>query len=560
MQTAQNMSGSTTVSTPPPGAGSAATNTTTPANASAASAPPAFVPDAAQMRKAQVALMRFGLGPKRGQFSDFVSSSDPDIARKLCLAELNDYAEYIRKKARYDQQARTGNVFTGSKLSNARLAEFGAGIVPVDPVSRQELTYQFCGHSSISTDKGSVVLTGELLHRYDMGLRPKLGFVERLVMFWSNHFSMYRDKAAGLMAQLGHYERTVIRRHVLGNFSDMLVETIKHSAMLMYLDNANSGGFSRETIQGSDGSPLERVKLANQNLAREILELHTMGTGNQFGQRIAFTQDDVLALSMMLTGWNVDFRGHNRGKEPNWAANFPTFAQSVFNESMHHEGSYTLMGRTFSARGQQKTIDALLWLASLNSTSIHLCTKLLRHFVTSDPTRAMVLRLNHVFQTSGGNLLAVSKALLNMQEAWDTPLERIRPPALWMVSMTRALGMSAEEFVDLESVDKWQWERRLLPLRNATWSCITPDGFPEKESAWVDPNAMRVRTSLAAQILLDARSHREARPELSPIATADELYGTTLPWVARPWLDRGDRYSNNQTISAMFLSPDFMTR
>ena len=287
MQTAQNMSGSTTVSTPPPGAGSAATNTTTPANASAASAPPAFVPDAAQMRKAQVALMRFGLGPKTGTFGEFVSSTDPDIARKLCHAELDDYAEYISKKDRYDQQARTGSTFSGSKLSQARLAEFGAGVIAqsVGPRTASgsprpvELTFDYCRSCLRKTELQNTVLNGEYVYRYDMLFRPKLGFVQRLVLFWSNHFSISREKGPGTGSFVGHYERSVIRKHVLGRFSDMLVETMMHPAMRNYLDNAGSGGFSAPT-----GTPPTRRPLANQNLAREILELHTMGRGNQYGR------------------------------------------------------------------------------------------------------------------------------------------------------------------------------------------------------------------------------------------------------------------------------------
>jgi len=188
--------------TPAATGGSVATGTapatTTPAGARATTTPAAFVPSAAQVRKAQVALMRFGLGPKAGTFNEFVSSTDPDIARKLCRAEIDDYAEYIRRKDAYDLQARTGRAFNGSTLTNDRLAEFGAGIVLCHQHytdGRQEHTYRNCCQNGVTTLGSGGTMNAEIAHRIAMGLKPKVGYVERLVRFWANHFSIYKGKS-----------------------------------------------------------------------------------------------------------------------------------------------------------------------------------------------------------------------------------------------------------------------------------------------------------------------------------------------------------------------------
>ena len=473
------------------------------ANAASGQAARPVTPASEQVKQnARVAMFRFGLGPKPGLYNELISSNDPKAAYRRCRDELN-HPERV-------YTLRTGKT--------------------------EAQDYQECCFASGNDLRASQILQEEIAYRYRQHMSADVGFVERLVLFWSNHFSMYREKSVPVKATIGHFERTVIRKHVLGKFSDMLVAAISHPAMIGSLDNDNSAKTS-----------------PNENLAREILELHTVGTHMIGGGQI-YDQDSVLALAKMLTGWNINYPFVRKSSGPGYTQ-APGYGEFKFFPLRHEESAQTLFPntkyvKTYSQSGQGKLIAALKDLAVSQFTTLRLSAKLIRHFVTDTPTLDMIYRLNHIFWYYKGDLKQVAVALLGMAEAWSTPLDRIQPPNLWFISMARSLGYGASEFT---AADSFGWLNRVSWLNNEVWGRFTPDGYPDKDKDWVHPNAMRVRVQVAAQVLLD-RHHKRGTP------TPDQLKQTTLPWV--PADTSLSRTSNGELkmLADMFLSPEFMSR
>jgi len=228
----------------------------------------------------------------------------------------------------------------------------------------------------------------------------EIGFVERLVMFWSNHFSMSVSKTETIRGTIGQWERDVVRRHVLGHFTDMRRGTIEHPAMIAYLDNDISIG-PNSPVGQSWGAGY------NENLAREILELHTVGNGGGYSEK------DVTAFAKMLTGWS-----YVRGWESDggWNGGTPeNRGRFIYRPDWHEPGEFTLMGKTYPALGKRQVERALEYLAMHPATAEHLAFKLVRHFITDEPTAAMVNPLKQKFLQTGGNLRAVAMALIDLR-------------------------------------------------------------------------------------------------------------------------------------------------
>jgi uncharacterized protein (DUF1800 family) len=465
------------------------TSTTDPFKGAARSLTPA--------QRASVAAFRFGLGPKPGTLERL--SVSPSAAFEACWNEL----------------------------SNPR-----AALITVPRTPEQDL--EKCCSAGGVQQTSAFLSYEELGVRYAKHLEPDVGFVERLVLFWANHFSIHGGKSVAVRATLGHFERTVIRRHVLGSFPDMLKAAISHPCMVGYLDNHSS-----------------RKGAVNENLAREILELYTVGTSKRYrGRSWGYTQADVEAMAGMLTGWSINFDLAEKSKEQG-----NRYGQFLFRQNWHDERSYVLMGQSFGGGGQAKGFDALQWLATHSFTAQNIAYKLLRHFVCDDPPDAMVNELRHIFWFHKGNLLEVAKYLLRMEAVWTAPL-RLRPPHLWVVAQARAMGFGPEDFGTLPTQVENFWQNRLRALNNAAWNWLTPDGYPDNDAEWLDPDAMRMRVLVANQLLGDAESRGRKLP------AADVLRQQVLPGSSRVTSLSGVPASlhNRAAIADLFLSSEFMTR
>ena len=247
--------------------------------------------------------------------------------------------------------------------------------------------------------------------RYQRALRARFmtavetdtPFHERLVHFWSNHFTVSAAKPAA-MAMPPSFERDAVRPYVVGKFGDMLVASAKHPAMLFYLDNFLSLGPNSALGKGQGvipdlGPVLGRPDGLNENYAREVLELHTLGVSG------GYDQTDVVALANILTGW-----GFPKGRR----GGFDGSEQSLFNENAHEPGAKTMFGQTFDQIGEAQGEAALRYLALRPETANHLATKLARHFIGDDPPNSLIEALARVYLSSSGDLGEMARILVEI--------------------------------------------------------------------------------------------------------------------------------------------------
>jgi uncharacterized protein (DUF1800 family) len=343
--------------------------------------------------------------------------------------------------------------------------------------------------------------------------------VERLVWFWSNHFCISADKGP-TRPLCGAYEREAIRPHVLGKFSDMLVAAETHPAMLLYLDNARSIG--PDSFTG-----VRRSKGLNENLAREIMELHTLGV------RTGYTQNDVTNFAKVITGWTIvpPRLDPDRGGEF-W-----------FNPRMHEPGGQTVIGKIYPDDGFEQGRKVLEALAHHPATATHIATKLARHFVADEPPVVLVEKLSKRFRDSGGDLMAVTKTLVTAPESWQTPRSKLKKPGEWAMAAMRASGLAVHDV------------RRIVNTQNLLgeplWRPPAPKGFSDDSAAWLD--GMAERLDIANQIGRIVGNHGQEPDEmldaaLGPLASA-ETRATVRLAESRP-----------QALALLLMAPEFQRR
>src|SRR6266550_175292 len=327
----------------------------------------------------------------------------------------------------------------------------------------------------------------EALARMQRAVIADCGFGERLVVFWSNHFCISANKGGLARMWAGSFEREAIRPFVLGRFADMLRAVEQHPAMLFFLDNQQSlGPDSRAGINRNRG--------LNENLAREIMELHSLGVNG------GYSQDDVTSLARIITGWT--FAGRQ--------AQLGTPGGFVFNANAHQPGPQLLLGKTYDNNGVAQGEAALADIARHPSTAKFIATKFARHFVADDPPPALVGRLQDVFSKSDGDLKALTLALLDSDEAWQAPLTKVRSPYEFLVAMGRLLGRIPD--------DPGSYLGSLNLLGQPLWSPSGPNGFADTNAAWAAPEGMKLRLDISAQLASRAADKIDPRDLLELVA------------------------------------------
>lgn len=295
-------------------------------------------------------------------------------------------------------------------------------------------------------------------------------FAERLVRFWGNHFavSMQSEQLVGHVA--GAYEREAIRPHVFGRFEDMVLATSMHPAMLIYLDQVRSIG-PNSKAGSRNGRGL------NENYARELMELHTLGVDG------GYTQTDVEQLALMLTGWTVGgvFRGQSNNKPQPF----------MFLDRVHEPGAKTLLNRRFAEAGVEEGRRAISMLCQHPATATFIATKLVRHFVADQPHPLDVDYIARVFARSNGDLRAVSLALIDLDGALHGEQRKFRTPQEFLIAAARALGLKT---LDRKAV------RTLQSMRHVPWSPSSPAGYGDTIVDWADPDSLLRRADLAQQL------------------------------------------------------------
>lgn len=323
-------------------------------------------------------------------------------------------------------------------------------------------------------------------------------FRERLVAFWSDHFtvSVARREVLGMA---GAYERDVIRAHLDGSFEDLLLASTRHPAMLTYLDNLQSVGPDAPAGQ-------RRGMGRNENLARELLELHTLGVDG------GYDQADVQALADLLTGWSLELDGGLAARMTMaMGGDLALSGRFGFHAHRHQPGPKTLLGRTYP-EGEAGGVAALRDLARHPATARHVATRLARHFVADDPPEAAVVALTEAFRRSDGHLPTVHAALVDLDAAWEVPRAKIRSPRDLVLATARAVERPHEGEAMRDA---------LHAMGMAPWSAPSPKGFADRAEAWTGPAQVLQRMTWLEQVA-DHVGARDALPR------AEALYADTL--------------------------------
>jgi uncharacterized protein (DUF1800 family) len=363
--------------------------------------------------------------------------------------------------------------------------------------------------------------------RAGSALQTRAPFVERLVHFWSNHFAVSVDKLL-IVGMAGGFEADAIRPHVLGRFEDLLLAVVRHPAMLLYLDQAQSiGPGSLAGMRAAERQ--QRRRGLNENLAREILELHTLGV------RGGYTQADVTEFARALTGWTL----------PGDALAEEAAATFRFVPALHEPGARTVLSRGYAEGGEQQARAILLDLATAPATARHIATKLARHFVADDPPPALVQRLADTFVRSGGDLPSVYRELIAAPEAWrPAAAAKFKTPWEWAISGLRALGQQA--------VPPMQAANLMNQLAQPVWRPGSPAGYDDVAAAWAAPDALVRRVEVAQRIAARAGDTVDARA-LAPRVLPGALGEATATAIARA-------ESPTSGLALLLVSPEFLRR
>lgn len=397
-------------------------------------------------------------------------------------------------------------------------------------------------------------LNGEIDARTKHALETSDSFSERWARFWSNHFTV-AAKNRQLIGLAGPYEREAIRPHVYRSFGELLGSASFHPAMLIYLDaNKNFG-------PSTDAAKARKVGL-NENLAREILELHTMGVGS------GYTQADVTEFARALTGWTVGgpqtmrllaggglgqgraFRqgGFGAGQGQAFRASLQQadayLGKAVFVDALHEPGARTIVGKTYKAEGKLQAAAVLDDLARSRATAKHISTKLARHFVSDTPPDNAVKKLEAVYMKSGGDLSAMARACIDLDEAWGETALKFKSPDELLISVGRSAGQDAAFGRDARTV--------YASLAQQPFGAQAPVGWPDDGASWSGADAVMKRlqwaNSVSQRIMVSG----------SPNDFLNRALGPTASEATRTAVSRAETAQQGFTLALM--SPEFQRR
>ena len=367
-------------------------------------------------------------------------------------------------------------------------------------------------------------LTARLTHQ----VQTQRPFAERLVMFWSNHFTVSLTRNI-IGPAIPAYENEAIRPHIFGRFEDMLLSTAQHPCMLIYLDNVAS-------IGPNSKRGLRRGKDLNENFAREILELHTLGAQG------GYSQADVTSFAKILTGWTVSL---NRKKTKNRKAPLGTF---FFDKRIHEPGPQKLLGKTYDQEGKRQGIQALKAIARHPSTANFIATKLVRHFVDDNPSAEDIQTIVDVFTETSGDLAAVSNALIDLESAWKMSGTKVKTPEEMIISALRALQLDKPAALP---------RRQLLfpalkSMGQQLFRAPSPAGWPDEAKAWIAPESLMHRIEWARAF------SRHSAAAINPLDIFDNTIGPFASEEAKRLIKGAP--SKEDGLALIFSSPAFQRR
>ncbi|MBS0475645.1 MAG: DUF1800 domain-containing protein [Proteobacteria bacterium] len=464
------------------------------------------------MQLGAVALNRFGLGGKGGQDAPadphawLLAQFDRFDPHPSAISALpaSDRLIVMLREARDDQKERKADARTQGGDLKAKAAGMGG------PYRELRDAY--------------VAAVGA---RTAIALGSDTPFIERLVHFWANHFAVSVDKVA-TVGLAGAFEFEAIRPHVLGHFRDMLSAVERHPAMLLYLDQAESVG--PDSPLGTRAARRGRQRGLNENLAREIMELHTLGV------RSGYSQADVTEFARALTGWTVG----GLAKQPLLQGPGPRF---WFAAPIHEPGSRTIIGMRYGQSGEGQAQAVLDDLAVHPATARHVATKLARHFAADDPPPALIAKLEHEFLRTGGDLPALYRVLIEAPETWHGA-PKFRTPWEWSLAALRATGVAVLPGATAAGA--------FTQLGQAVWKPGSPAGYDDIAASWAGPDALYRRVEVAQRIA------QRAGPAIDARHLAGELFPGSLSETTTSAIARAE--SGTQALALLLASPEMMRR
>jgi uncharacterized protein (DUF1800 family) len=460
--------------------------------------------------KASIAVTRFGLGARPGQ----IAAAKPDPVA------------YLKAQIRPEGADQPSGQFETSAENFAGLREFQElrrdakrdGDPAADPVKQAQ--------KMIRAGAG-----GEFIARAALASETEAGFRERWALFWFNHFTV-GQKNLQTVILTGPFEREAIRPHVFGRFEDLLVAASSHPAMLIYLDQIKSvGPDSPYARLGRVGFPgLKGLGGLNENLAREIMELHTLGVGS------GYSQADVTEFARALTGWSIVGFKERVGQvgEP---------GQFTFREGAHEPGVRHILGKAYPQDGIDQAHAVLTDLAANPATAHHIAVKLARHFVSDEPPPTLVARLEKTFNTTGGQLDKVAETLIDAPEAWVPEQRKFKTPYEFLISSYRAAGVPAGP--EIAPV--------LNGLGQKPFSAPSPKGWAEDAQAWASPDGVVKRMGWA-----EAFSAKVTPADAQPMQIAQNTLGARLTPATATAISHAE--SRTEAFSILLMSPEFQRR
>jgi uncharacterized protein (DUF1800 family) len=489
------------------------------------------------MHLAAMAAHRFGFGPRPGELRAI--AGDPRGWVKSQLGRQTTAPPSIAAlPAAEDDLWAFGRWLVRRRLNGANAQRVE------DRAERQGITQEELQRLSIEDEfvgnfRERVVRA--IAARIDAAIATDQPVHERLVHFWSNHFTVSTAKPAAI-ALPPSFEKDAIRPHVGGRFADMLLASTKHPGMIVYLDNWLSVGPNSQAAQNPRRARRipggGRASDINENLAREVLELHTLGVNG------GYAQGDVQALAAIITGWTYE-RPRLRelvresGGDRNGAQLFE------FDAAAHEPGPKTLLNRTYAQTGLAQGEAALADLARHASTARFVATKLCRHYIADDPPGAAVARVERAFRDSEGDLRATAEAVVDSPEAWEAPFAKFKRPEEYAITLLRAANV--RELPNTTAVGS------LTTMGQRPYAAPGPDGWADSAEAWLTADLVWKRLEFA-----QAYAERVGRADVDPVQLGEACLGPLMSDETRTAIQRAE--SSAQGLALLFGAPEMQRR
>jgi uncharacterized protein (DUF1800 family) len=535
---------------------------------------------------AAIALTRFGLGARPGEIERLgdprgwlmaqirpSGAANPQGQFENSTDRMQAFLDYQRdarqvRQARQDTAPNTGQVAAPAPAMETPARAQGQGAR-----GRQQMAYPAQDApmaAAPATDANQAAFDArrdsrrnlvqdtarEFLARAQLGATTDAGFAERWALFWANGLTVSATKFQSAVF-MGQYEREAIRPHVFGRFEDLVVAAEQHPAMLLYLDQAQSVGPDSRAGQRRNAG-------LNENLAREIMELHTVGADG------GYTQADVTEFARALTGWSVPtqrdqgmdlvranvqagaqgFGGGGARQQARYARGVQAAVRGepgangfVYRAVVHEPGARTVLGKTY-AEGEEGQGEAILRdLANRPQTARRLARRIAVHFVADDPPPALVAKLEKAWLDSGGDLSVVARTLVSAPESWSPQPAKIKTPYEFIVSTHRALGTTPQRVPQLQQA--------LVSMGQPAYSAPSPEGWPDTAADWAGPDALVKRLDWS-------RAVADLTQIADPNGVAANALGARLGERTRLAVARAE--SRPEALTLFLMSPEFQRR